>query len=60
MTESESVALPFGDTPLSVFAAHKTLLYTFQNKNQEVILIFFKNMILTIEEEVRYNGINTA
>ncbi len=42
MTESESVALPFGDTPLSVFVAHKTLLYTFQNKNQEVILIFFK------------------
>ncbi len=34
MTESESVALPFGDTPISSFAAHKTILYTFPYKNQ--------------------------
>ena len=37
MTESESVALPFGDTPSGGFATHKTLLYTFQGKNQELI-----------------------
>ena len=37
MTESESVALPFGDTPLVSFVAHKTLLYTFPKKNQEEI-----------------------
>ncbi len=40
MTESESVALPFGDTPLSVCFTHKTLLYTIQNKNQDLFLKF--------------------
>ena len=43
MTESESVALPFGDTPLSVCFAHKILLYTFRNKNQVLFLKYFKN-----------------
>ena len=35
MTESESVALPFGDTPMVLLATHKILLYTLWKKNQE-------------------------
>ena len=50
MTESESVALPFGDTPLSVCFAHKTLLYTFRNKNQVLFLKYLKKFKIFMKE----------
>ena len=55
MTESESVALPFGDTPLVSFVAHKTLLYTFQNKNQEEIKKNIKKDTIMEKDGVYYN-----
>ena len=54
MTESESVALPFGDTPLSVCFAHKILLYTFRNKKQVLFLKKFKKFKIIGKEGKKY------